>query len=146
MFDLSWSEILVIAVVAIVVIGPKELPAALRLMGRWTAKARSMAREFQGHVDDMVREAELQEVRQQVEKAGSDITRDIEKTVDPKGEVTQALSSPELSGSPLDPSTPPSAELPPPSTSPAETPAPAPAPEAPADAPSDTTAPQKPAA
>jgi sec-independent protein translocase protein TatB len=95
----------------------------------------------------MVREAELDEVRKQVEKTGSDITRDIEKTVDPQGEVTKALSAPELSGSPLDPSTPPSAELPPPAA-PAElpAPAPAPAPETPAATPSDTTAPQKPAA
>jgi sec-independent protein translocase protein TatB len=146
MFDLSWSEILVIAVVAIVVIGPKELPTALRLMGRWTAKARAMAREFQGHVDDMVREAELDEVRKQVEKAGSEITTDIEKTVDPKGEVTKALAAPEISGSPLDPSTPPSAEIAPPPAAPAETPAPAPATETPASTPSETTAPQKPAA
>ena len=95
MFDVGASELLLIVVVAIVVIGPKELPAALRLMGRWTAKARAMAREFQGHVDDMVREAELDEVRKQVEKTGSDITRDIEKTVDPQGEVTKALSAPD---------------------------------------------------
>jgi sec-independent protein translocase protein TatB len=147
MFDLSWSEIMVIAVAAIIFIGPKELPTFLRLIGRWTAKARAMAREFQGHVDDMVREAELDEVRQQVEKAGSEISRDIEKTVDPKGEVTSALAAPELSGSPLDPTPPAAAELPAPSPEPQPPlqppPAPEPAPEAPQTA---TSAPHKPAA
>jgi sec-independent protein translocase protein TatB len=147
MFDLSWSEIMVIAVAAIIFIGPKELPTFLRLIGRWTAKARSMAREFQGHVDDMVREAELDEVRQQVEKAGSEISRDIEKTVDPKGEVTSALAAPDLSGSPMDPTSPATAELPAPAPEAppqVETPpASEPAPEAPQTA---TSAPHKPAA
>ncbi len=144
MFDLSWSEIMVIAVAAIIFIGPKELPTFLRLIGRWTAKARSMAREFQGHVDDMVREAELDEVRQQVEKAGSDISRDIEKTVDPKGEVTSALAAPELSGSPLDP-TPasPTAELPAPAAVPQIEPA-VPAAETPAAPPAEHAAPINP--
>jgi sec-independent protein translocase protein TatB len=144
MFDLSWSEIMVIAVAAIIFIGPKELPTFLRLIGRWTAKARSMAREFQGHVDDMVREAELDEVRQQVEKAGSEISRDIEKTVDPKGEVTSALAAPDLSGSPLDPTpAPPTAELPAPSPVTQVEPA-APAVETPAAAPVEHTAPVNP--
>lgn len=137
---------MVIAVAAIIFIGPKELPTFLRLIGRWTAKARSMAREFQGHVDDMVRESELEEVRQQVEKAGTDISHDIEKTVDPKGEVTSALAAPDLAGSPLDPTPPASAELPAPSPEPPqpETPsAPQPAPVSPPD---EVSAPHKPAA
>lgn len=137
---------MVIAVAAIIFIGPKELPTFLRLIGRWTAKARSMAREFQGHVDDMVRESELEEVRQQVEKAGTDISRDIEKTVDPKGEVTSALAAPDLSGSPLDPTPPAASELPAPSPEPPqpETPS-APQPE-PASPPDEVSAPHKPAA
>lgn len=138
---------MVIAVAAIIFIGPKELPTFLRLIGRWTSKARSMAREFQGHVDDMVREAELDEVRQQVEKAGSDISRDIEKTVDPKGEVTAALAAPDLSGSPMDPTPPATAALPAPAPEPTpqvETPPVAePEPEVPQQA---TSAPHKPAA
>jgi sec-independent protein translocase protein TatB len=149
MFDLSWSEIMVIAVAAIIFIGPKELPTFLRLIGRWTAKARSMAREFQGHVDDMVREAELDEVRQQVEKAGSDISRDIEKTVDPKGEVTSALAAPDLSGSPMDPTPPATASLPAPAPEPPpqlETPPPSPQPEPEAAPQNATSAPHKPAA
>jgi sec-independent protein translocase protein TatB len=149
MFDLSWSEIMVIAVAAIIFIGPKELPTFLRLIGRWTAKARSMAREFQGHVDDMVREAELDEVRQQVEKAGSDISRDIEKTVDPKGEVTSALAAPDLSGSPMDPTPPATATLPAPAPEPPpqlETPPPSPQSQPEASPQSATSAPHKPAA
>ena len=55
MFDIAWSEMLVIVVVALIVIGPKELPRLVREVGRWTAKARSMAREFQRSFDDMVR-------------------------------------------------------------------------------------------
>jgi Tat protein translocase TatB subunit len=63
MLDIAWSEMLLIAVVAIVVIGPKELPYALRAVGRWVAKARSLAREFQNSVDDMIAETELQDLR-----------------------------------------------------------------------------------
>ena len=51
MFDIAWSELGVIAVVALVVIGPKDLPRVLRTMGQWTSKARSMAREFQSGLE-----------------------------------------------------------------------------------------------
>ncbi len=102
MFDLSWSEILVIAVVAIVFIGPKELPAALRALGKWTAKARTMAREFQNNVDEMVRESELDEIRKQVQNIESGaLEREIERTVDPKGELSAALAPPEALTAPL---------------------------------------------
>lgn len=65
MFDLAWSEMILIAVVALIVIGPKELPELLRQMGRWTAKARSYAREFQNHFDELVREAEVKKMREE---------------------------------------------------------------------------------
>jgi len=97
MLDLSWSEILVIMVVALIFIGPKDLPDALRTLGKWTAKARAMAQEFRGHVDDFVRESEIDKVRQEVDKIQNmDIGHEIEKTVDPKGEIGQALSAPDL--------------------------------------------------
>lgn len=64
MLDIAWTEMLVVAVVAIIVIGPKELPFALRAIGRWVGKARSLAREFQSSVDDMIAETELQELRE----------------------------------------------------------------------------------
>ncbi len=97
MFDLSWSEILLIGTVAIVFIGPKELPNALRTAGQWAAKARTMAREFQGSVDDMVRESEIASLKNEVEKFGSgDLARQIEQTVDPKGEINQAFATPDF--------------------------------------------------
>lgn len=98
MFDLSWTEILVIMVVALIFIGPKDLPDALRTIGKWTAKARGMAQEFRNHVDDVIRESELNKVREEVEKIQNvDIGREIEKTVDPKGEIGKALATPDFS-------------------------------------------------
>lgn len=67
MFDIGWSELLVIAVVAIVVVGPKDLPRALRTVGQWAAKVRGIAREFQSSVDDMIRESELDELRRETQ-------------------------------------------------------------------------------
>ena len=92
MFDIGWSEMLVIGLVALVVIGPKELPAALKTFAYWMKQARKMAREFQSGVDDLVRQAELDEAKKAVEDARSNLNKEIEKAVDPTGEVKQALS------------------------------------------------------
>ena len=59
MFDFAWSELALIAVVALVVIGPKDLPRVLKTVGKWVRKARAIAREFQGSLEQMVNEAEL---------------------------------------------------------------------------------------
>ena len=67
MFDMSWGEVMVIGTVALVVIGPKELPKALRTLGSATAKLRRMASEFQTQFNDAMREAELDDVRREVE-------------------------------------------------------------------------------
>src|SRR6201994_4914655 len=64
MFDIGWSEIAVIAVVALVAIGPKELPGVLRTVGQWMGKARKMAAEFQGQFQQAMREAELADIKQ----------------------------------------------------------------------------------
>jgi len=102
MFDLSWSEILVIGTAAIIFIGPKELPGALRTLGQWTAKARTLAREFQNSVDDMIRESELEKIKTEVDKlAGGDLQRQIEKSVDPEGEISKALNEPLVSADPM---------------------------------------------
>ncbi len=69
MFDIGWSELLIIAVVALVVIGPKELPATLRTIGKMTARARKMAGEFRSQFDEAMREAELDDVRQTISDA-----------------------------------------------------------------------------
>jgi sec-independent protein translocase protein TatB len=97
MFDFSWSELLVIALVALVVIGPKDLPRVLRAAGKWAGKARAVAREFQSSIDQMIRESELEEVRKEVEKvAATDIGHEIQQSVDPKGELHASLQPPEL--------------------------------------------------
>jgi sec-independent protein translocase protein TatB len=67
MFDMSWGEVMVIGAVALIVIGPKDLPKALRTVGNMTAKVRRMAAEFQSQFNDAMREAELEEIRKQVE-------------------------------------------------------------------------------
>jgi sec-independent protein translocase protein TatB len=92
MFDIGWSEMMVILVVALIVIGPKDLPRVARNVGRWVGKARAMARDFQNQLEDMAREAELDKVKQEIEKAGrTDVKRTIEKTIDPKGELGRAF-------------------------------------------------------
>ena len=63
MFDIGWSEFLVIAVVALIAIGPKELPAVLRTVGQWMGKARKMAAEFQGQFQEAMREAEMADLK-----------------------------------------------------------------------------------
>jgi sec-independent protein translocase protein TatB len=65
MFDVGYSELLLIAIVTLLVVGPKELPNLLRTVGKWTGKARSMARHFRAGFDTMVREAEIEEMNKQ---------------------------------------------------------------------------------
>ena len=70
MFDVSWSELLVIIVVALVVVGPKDLPRLMRSAGQWAGRARAMADQFRRSFDDMARQAELDEMLQQRRFAG----------------------------------------------------------------------------
>ncbi len=63
MFDIGWSELVVIGVVALIAIGPKELPGVLRMVGQWMAKARKMASEFQGQFNEAMREAEMADLK-----------------------------------------------------------------------------------
>lgn len=102
MFDIGWSELVVIGVVAIIAIGPKDLPLALKTVGQWVAKARALAREFQGSLDEMIREAELDKVKQEVQAAASsfDVTKEIEAT---KAEVEKSLEMPSIEMDPLSP-------------------------------------------
>ena len=149
MFDLSWSEILVIGTAAVIFIGPKELPGALRTLGQFAAKARSMAREFQSSVDDMIRESELQKIKEEVDKvSGGDLQRHIEKTIDPEGDINKALNSPSITEPVSAPPPRPSADAAA-APAPASPPTPAPSPEqapAPADAAPASDTPHKPAA
>src|SRR5271167_776065 len=70
MFDIGWSEFVVIGVVALIVIGPKELPAVLRAIGQWTTKIRRMAGEFQSQFQEAMREAEMADLKKQVDELG----------------------------------------------------------------------------
>src|ERR1700735_3423374 len=92
LFDIGWPELMLIGVVALVVIGPKDLPAALRVAGYWVRKARTMSREFQSSVEQMLREAELEDVRQELKKL-TDINLDheVNKIMDP-------VSDPSIAG------------------------------------------------
>ena len=69
MFDIGWSEIFLVVVIAVVVVGPKELPRMMRLVGQWTGRARAMADQFRRSFDDMARQTELEEMRAEVLKA-----------------------------------------------------------------------------
>lgn len=98
MFDIGWSELMLIGLVALLVIGPKDLPKAIYGVGKWVRKARLVAREFQTHVDDMMREAEIDDLRNQALKARDlhmgGMGRMVEDVVDPKGELKSALDLP----------------------------------------------------
>ena len=97
MFDFAWSELALIAAVALVVIGPKDLPRTLRIVGQWVRKARAIAREFQGSLDQMVREAELDDIKRDIDRAANfDFDRDIRQAIDPGGELQRSLSEPVL--------------------------------------------------
>jgi sec-independent protein translocase protein TatB len=87
MLGFAWSEIFLIGAVALVVIGPKDLPRVMRTMGQWSRKLRMLAGDFQRHFDDMVRQADLDEVKRQAESAMNvdDIKRDVETAVDVSG-------------------------------------------------------------
>ena len=92
LFDIGWPELLLIGVVALVVIGPKDLPRALRVAGYWVRKARTLSREFQNSVEQMVREAELDEMRRDLQKATEfDIEKEFNKTIDPDGKLAESM-------------------------------------------------------
>jgi sec-independent protein translocase protein TatB len=80
MFDLGWSEILVIAVVAILVVGPKDLPRLMRTVGEWVARARRMAAHFQSGVDEMIRQSELEDLRNDLKAMHRDMNTPVATT------------------------------------------------------------------
>ncbi|MCB1495334.1 MAG: twin-arginine translocase subunit TatB [Bauldia sp.] len=86
MLDLGWTELLLVVVVAIVVIGPKELPRTLRAVGQWTGKARRMAGDFQRQFNEAIREAELDDVKKSVADLGK---------IDPVGDIRKEMAKAE---------------------------------------------------
>ncbi len=117
MLDIGWQELFIVAVIAIVVIGPKELPRAVKTVAGLLRKARGMAREFQDGIDDLVREAELDDLKKEItDGSPTSIAQHIENTIDPSGdlkdavreidptaEVRDALDTTEKSPSPAEP-------------------------------------------
>jgi sec-independent protein translocase protein TatB len=104
MFDFAWSEIALIGVVALVLIGPKDLPIAIKTVTTMIKKARRMAAEFQTHVDDMVKDADLSEVRDQFREIRSmDIRGAITRAVDGDGSIREAFKDPLRSPPPVAP-------------------------------------------
>jgi sec-independent protein translocase protein TatB len=104
MFDLGWGKLLLIGIVALVVIGPKELPGALRTLGQWMTKIRRMASEFQNQFHEAMREAELADLKKDVDEMAAtaqsyaninpmdDLRKDIESAITPPSEFDSSLS------------------------------------------------------
>jgi sec-independent protein translocase protein TatB len=98
MFDFAWSEIALIAGVALVVIGPKDLPVALRAISGFVKKARRMAGEFQTHVDEMMRDADLKDVKDSINQIRNfDFRSTVERAIDPDHSLRDTFN-----GNPLD--------------------------------------------
>ena len=120
MFDIGWTEMLVIAIVLIVVVGPKDLPRMLRTFGRMTGKLSSMAGEFRKQFDEALKEAELEDVKKTIsdarklnpaseirkalspmEKAAEDVRTGLEQVMKPKSEPK--VPSPSAEARPVEP-------------------------------------------
>jgi sec-independent protein translocase protein TatB len=108
MFDIGWSELLVIGIVALIAIGPKELPGVLRAAGQWMGKIRRMANEFQGQFQEAMREAELSDLQKQATEMTNSITN-FDPLSDTQKEIERSLdtSDPFADGAaaPVEPST-----------------------------------------
>src|SRR5215510_9231457 len=148
MFDIGWSDLLLIGIVALIAIGPKELPGALRTLGQWMAKVRRMASEFQNQFQEAMREAELADLNKEVDEMATkaesyahfdpidDIRKDIEKAASPPPDLDTLTDTASLPPAPA-------------STAPAETPPvspPAATETSPAAAPPEPAAPAEPSA
>src|SRR5258708_33118956 len=92
MFGIDSSELLLIAVVALVVIGPKELPGLLRTWGKWMAQMRAMASEFRGHVDEMVRQSERDGVKKQLEGPSGLDLKDLDPTKQIRSHIEEGMA------------------------------------------------------
>jgi len=96
MFDIGWSEMAIIALVILVVLGPKELPHALKTVSHWMRAARKLGSEFQSGVNEIVRDAELEDARKQLQGISKhSIEKKIEKAIDPAGDLKKAMKEAE---------------------------------------------------
>ncbi|MBE9552853.1 MAG: twin-arginine translocase subunit TatB [Proteobacteria bacterium] len=98
MLDIGWVELSIIALITILVVGPKEIPRVLRTVTQIMRKVRGMASEFQSGIDELAREAELDDLKKDIEKTASrDFASELENTIDPTGEVTESVREIETS-------------------------------------------------
>ena len=136
MFDIGWPEIAVVLIVALLVIGPRDLPKAFHTVGKWVRAARRVTADFQRHIDDMMRETELEDLRKVASQARSlNVKKQIENVIDPGGDLKGAFDVGASEGAkPTKPAATPGAPVKPESAveAKADTPAAAPAPEKPA--------------
>jgi len=121
MFDIGWSELLLIGIVALIAIGPKELPGALRTLGQWMSKVRRMASEFQNQFHEAMREAELADLKKEVDEMATkaqsyahfdpidDIRKDLEKAAGPPPDLDTLTDTAALPPSSTPPASPPAA-------------------------------------
>jgi len=94
MFDMGWWELSIIGVITILVLGPKELPYAMKSIAKFMKKARRLASDFQGHMDDLIKEADLDDVKKTVRSIrNKDFGGVIEGALDPAGEVKSEIES-----------------------------------------------------
>ncbi len=107
MLDMSWGEIMVIGAVALIVIGPKDLPKALRTVGQMTSKVRRMAAEFQGQFNEAMREAELDEVKKQLQGVNDSVASATSTSFNPiqtfRDELKTSIEAPVVSTPPAPP-------------------------------------------
>lgn len=98
MFDISWTEFLLIGVVALIFIGPKELPAVLRTLGQWTRRIRSMAADFQNQFQEAMREAEMADLKKQAEDLKSSVgdLTNFDPLANTQKEIERAFEMPEV--------------------------------------------------
>jgi len=112
MFGVDTSELLIVAVLALIVIGPKELPATMRTVGRWIGKIRGMARHFTSGIETMIREAELEEMEKRWREENERIMRDFPTVIDAEPSGQPQLPFAEQSPPPLAEAPPPVPPLP----------------------------------
>ena len=99
MLDIGWWELMVVAMIALIVVGPKDLPRILRMIGKWAGKARAMAREFQGSIDDMVRETGVDDIKKEVDSVSTfDVEKEIGDAIDPTGAPEHSIEPPPPAG------------------------------------------------
>lgn len=92
MLDIGWTEIAVILIIAILVVGPKDLPKAMRSVAKIVGKVKAMMREFQGNIDEMIKETELEEVKNQISSARHmNLNNKISEAIDSDGELTKSM-------------------------------------------------------